>query len=99
MSANPNSASASGSLRTTLEIDRLFVQQIYIRSANNIPVSTGYVLQADGRGGTFFGPAAIQADYFALSSMISAGTAETNYNLSTSFQNSISLINSLYSYT
>jgi hypothetical protein len=97
MSANPNSASASGSLRTTLEIDRLFVQQIYIRSANNIPVSTGYVLLADGRGGTFFGPAAIQKDYFSLSSMISAGTAETNYNLSTSFQNSITLINTLYS--
>ena len=98
MSSNANSAIASGSLRTTLEIDRLFVQQIYIRSANNIPVSTGFVLQADGRGGTFFGPAAIQADYFALSSMISAGTAETNYNLSTSFQNSITLINTLYSF-
>ena len=76
MSSNPtNNAIGYGSLRTTLEIDRLFVQQIYIRTASNTPISTGYVLLADGQGGTFFGPAAIQADYFSLSSMISAGTA------------------------
>lgn len=96
MSGNLNTGSASGSLRTTLEVDRLFVQQIYIRSATNTPISTGYVLLADGQGGTYFGPAAIQADYFALSSMISAGTALTNINLSTFFANSISLINTAY---
>ena len=48
-----NTAIGYGSLRTTLEIDRLFVQQIYVRTANNTPISTGYVLLADGKGGTF----------------------------------------------
>lgn len=84
-----NTAIGYGSLRTTLEIDRLFVQQIYIRTANNTPISTGYVLQSDGQGGTFFGPAAIQTDYFALSSMISAGTALFTNTLSTSYQNNV----------
>ena len=51
-----NTAIGYGSLRTTLEIDRLFVQQIYIRTANNTPISTGYVLQSDGNGGTFLAP-------------------------------------------
>lgn len=90
MSSNPtNNAIGYGSLRTTLEIDRLFVQQIYIRTASNTPISTGYVLLADGQGGTFFGPAAIQADYFSLSSMISAGTASFTNTLSTSYQNNV----------
>ena len=92
-----NTAIGYGSLRTTLEIDRLFVQQIYIRTANNTPISTGYVLLADGQGGTFFGPAAIQADYFALSSMISAGTALFTNTLSTSYQNNIFQIGSGFS--
>jgi Glycine rich protein len=92
-----NTAIGYGSLRTTLEIDRLFVQQIYIRTANNTPISTGYVLQSDGQGGTFFGPAAIQTDYFALSSMISAGTALFTNTLSTSYQNNVFQIGSGFS--
>lgn len=92
-----NTAIGYGSLRTTLEIDRLFVQQIYIRTANNTPISTGFVLQSDGKGGTFFGPAAIQADYFALSSMISAGTALFTNTLSTSYQNNVFQIGSGFS--
>ena len=92
-----NTAIGYGSLRTTLEIDRLFVQQIYIRTANNTPISTGYVLQSDGKGGTFFGPAAIQTDYFALSSMISAGTALFTNTLSTSYQNNVFQIGSGFS--
>jgi len=92
-----NTAIGYGSLRTTLEIDRLFVQQIYVRTANNTPISTGYVLLADGKGGTFFGPAAIQADYFSLSSMISAGTASFTNTLSTSYQNNVSQIGSGFS--
>ena len=92
-----NTAVGYGSLRTTLEIDRLFVQQIYVRTANNTPISTGYVLLADGQGGTFFGPAAIQADYFALSSMISAGTASFTNTLSTSYQNNVFQIGSGFS--
>ena len=92
-----NTAIGYGSLRTTLEIDRLFVQQIYIRTANNTPISTGYVLQSDGNGGTFFGPAAIQTDYFALSSMISAGTALFTNTLSTSYQNNVFQIGSGFS--
>jgi hypothetical protein len=98
MSSNPtNNAIGYGSLRTTLEIDRLFVQQIYVRTASNTPISTGYVLLADGQGGTFFGPAAIQADYFSLSSMISAGTASFTNTLSTSYQNSVFQIGSGFS--
>jgi hypothetical protein len=98
MSSNPtNNAIGYGSLRTTLEIDRLFVQQIYIRTASNTPISTGYVLLADGQGGTFFGPAAIQADYFSLSSMISAGTASFTNTLSTSYQNNVFQIGSGFS--
>jgi hypothetical protein len=98
MSNNPtNTAIGYGSLRTTLEIDRLFVQQIYVRTANNTPISTGYVLLADGQGGTFFGPAAIQADYFSLSSMISAGTATFTNTLSTSYQNNVFQIGSGFS--
>jgi hypothetical protein len=93
MSSN-QPGSGAGPLRTTLEIDRLFVQQIYVRTANNIPISTGYVLQADGHGGTFFGPAAIQKDYFSLSSMISAGTATFTNTLSTTFLYNINQINS-----
>jgi hypothetical protein len=93
MSTNQPGSSA-GPLRTTLEIDRLFVQQIYVRTANNIPISTGYVLLADGQGGTKFGPAAIQADYFSLSSMISAGTASFTNTLSTNFKFNISQISS-----
>ena len=93
MSSN-QPGSGAGPLRTTLEIDRLFVQQIYIRTASNTPISTGYVLQADGFGGTFFGPAAIQADYFSLSSMISAGTASFTNTLSTSYINNSNQINS-----
>lgn len=92
-----NTAIGYGSLRTTLEIDRLFVQQIYVRTANNTPISTGYVLLADGQGGTFFGPAAIQADYFSLSSMISAGTASFTNTLSTSYQNNVFQIGSGFS--
>ena len=92
-----NTAIGYGSLRTTLEIDRLFVQQIYIRTANNTPISTGYVLQSDGQGGTFFGPVAIQTDYFALSSMISAGTALFTNTLSTSYQNNVFQIGSGFS--
>ena len=92
-----NTAIGYGSLRTTLEIDRLFVQQIYIRTANNTPISTGFVLQSDGKGGTFFAPAAIQTDYFALSSMISAGTALFTNTLSTSYQNNIFQIGSGFS--
>ena len=86
--------SGAGPLRTTLEIDRLFVQQIYVRTANNIPISTGFVLLADGKGGTTFGPAAIQSDYFSLSSMISAGTASFQNTLSTSFIFNINQISS-----
>ena len=98
MSTNPtNTAIGYGSLRTTLEIDRLFVQQIYVRTANNTPISTGYVLLADGKGGTFFGPAAIQADYYSLSSMISAGTASFTNTLSTSYQNNVFQIGSGFS--
>jgi hypothetical protein len=93
MSTNQPGSSA-GPLRTTLEIDRLFVQQIYVRTANNIPISTGYVLLADGQGGTKFGPAAIQADYFSLSSMISAGTASFTNTLSTNFKFNITQISS-----
>jgi hypothetical protein len=94
MSGNQNlhGGSASGPLRTTLDVDRLFVQQIYIRSANNTPISTGYVLLADGKGGTVFGPAAIQADYFALSSMISAGTAQFSSILSTNYSSELGRI-------
>ena len=94
MSSNQNlhGGSASGPLRTTLDVDRLFVQQIYIRSANNTPISTGYVLLADGNGGTYFGPAAIQADYFTLSSMISAGTAQFSSILSTNFASELGQI-------
>ena len=98
MSSNPtNNAIGYGSLRTTLEIDRLFVQQIYVRTASNTPISTGYVLLADGQGGTFFGPAAIQADYYSLSSMISAGTASFTNTLSTSYQNNVLQIGSGFS--
>jgi len=98
MSANStNTVIGYGSLRTTLEIDRLFVQQIYVRTANNTPISTGYVLLADGKGGTFFGPAAIQADYYSLSSMISAGTASFTNTLSTSYQNNVFQIGSGFS--
>jgi len=92
-----NTGSSSGPLRTTLEIDRLFVQQIYIRTPNNTPISTGYVLLADGKGGTFFGPAAIQADYFSLSSMISAGTAKFSSILSTNFASEMFNINTSFS--
>ena len=98
MSSNlTNTAIGYGSLRTTLEIDRLFVQQIYIRTSSNTPISTGYVLLADGQGGTFFGPAAIQADYFSLSSMISAGTASFTNTLSTSYLNNVFQIGSGFS--
>jgi hypothetical protein len=93
MSSN-QPGSGAGPLRTTLEIDRLFVQQIYIRTASNTPISTGYVLLADGKGGTTFGPAAIQADYFSLSSMISAGTATFQNTLSTNFTFNINQISS-----
>jgi hypothetical protein len=93
---NLNGGSASGPLRTTLDIDRLFVQQIYVRTANNTPISTGYVLQADGKGGTFFGPAAIQADYFALSSLISAGTAQFSNTLSTNLASELNGIRISY---
>ena len=92
-----NTAIGYGSLRTTLEIDRLFVQQIYVRTANNTPISTGYVLLADGKGGTTFGPAAIQTDYFVLSSMISAGTASFTNTLLTSYSNNVFQISSGFS--
>ena len=92
-----NTGSSSGPLRTTLEIDRLFVQQIYIRTPNNTPISTGYVLLADGKGGTYFGPAAIQQDYFSLSSMISAGTAKFSSILSTNFASEMFNINTSFS--
>jgi hypothetical protein len=97
MSGNQQSGSSSGPLRTTLEVDRLLVQQIYVRTANNTPISSGYVLLADGQGGTRFGPAAIQADYFSLSSMISAGTAKFSDTLSTSFGYDVYSINYAFS--
>ena len=97
MSGNHQSGSSSGPLRTTLEVDRLLVQQIYIRTTSNTPISTGYVLLADGQGGIRFGPAAIQEDYFTLSSMISAGTAIFTSNLSTNFTNEMYTINYAFS--
>ena len=66
----------SGPLRTTLELYRLLVQQIYVRTANNTPISTGYVLLADGQGGTYFAPASGYTEYANLSSQITAGNSQ-----------------------
>ena len=65
----------SGPLRTTLELYRLLVQQIYVRTASNTPISTGYVLFADGQGGTYFGPASGYTEYGNLSSAIASGNS------------------------
>lgn len=67
----------SGPLRTTLDIHRLLVQQIYVRTADNKPISTGHVLVADGSGGTFFSPVVQFRDFANLSSLIT--TANTDY--------------------
>jgi hypothetical protein len=66
----------SGPLRTTLELYRLLVQQIYVRTANNTPISTNYVLLADGQGGTYFAPASGYTEYGNLSTLVMQGNTQ-----------------------
>ena len=66
----------SGPLRTTLDLYRLLVQQIYVRTANNTPISTNYVLLADGQGGTYFAPASGYTEYGNLSTLVMQGNTQ-----------------------
>lgn len=79
----------SGPLRTTLDIQRLLVQQIYVRTADNKPISTGHVLVADGSGGTFFSPVVQFRDFANLSSLITIANTEYGTQISSSLSSQI----------